>query len=523
MRPSSPSVHLPVNAAVTPDAQAPLPALPAPPWREALALALWLLLTVAWRPLLLPDEGRYASVAYEMLRGDGVVPTLNGLPFFHKPPLLYWLDGGALRLFGINEFAARCGPALLAWVLGMALLLHARRWHGVTVARTALAVLATSPFFFVGGQYVNHDIGVAACITAACFSIVRAVEDPLRTARRWLMLGWAFCALGVLAKGLIGIVLPAFIVGPWLLAQGRWRQTLSLLHPLGLLVFAAVVLPWMVAMQQRFPGFFDYFIVEQHFRRFTGTTFNNRMPVWFYFAVLPLLMLPWSLWLAGLRPALLRAVVPQQTTVRIGLYAWWTLAIVGFFSLPSSKLVGYVLPALAPVAVLLALVLTARRTSWPRVAAGAAVACVAIVAFLAWKAPGSHRELARTLGAQLQDGDRVAFIDEVFYDLPFYARLAAPAIVVSAWDAPDVTAQDNWRKELFDATRFSPDRGASVLWTWQRLAALPCASGTFSGKLWIVAAADHRQRVVAAIDGLTLVQAVRGVELLMVPGRSCPP
>ena len=495
------------------------------PWREALALALWLLLTIALRPLLLPDEGHYAGVAYEMLRGDGWVPTLDGLPFFHKPPLLYWLDGGALRLFGINEFAARCGPALLAWVLGMALFLHVRRWHGVAVARTALAVLATSPFFFVGGQYVNHDIGVAACITAACFSIVRAVEDPNRTSRRWLMLGWAFCALGVLAKGLIGVVLPAFVIGPWLLAQRRWRQTLTLLHPQGLLVFAAVVLPWMVAMQQRFPGFFDYFIVEQHFRRFTGTSFNNRMPVWFYFAVLPLLMLPWSLWLAGLRPSRLRAVVPQDTAARVGLYAWWTLAIVGFFSLPSSKLVGYVLPALAPVAALLALVLTARRAPWPRVApvaAGAAVACVAIVAVLAWKAPGSHRELARTLGMRVQAGDRVAFIDEYFYDVPFYARLATPAIVVSAWDAPDVAARDNWRKELFDATRFSadkPDQGASVLWTWQRLAELPCHAGT----VWIVAAADHRARLAAAIAGLKLVQAVRGVELLAVPGRSCAP
>ena len=53
------------------------------------ALALWLLLTAAWRPLLLPDEGRYASVAWEMWRADALVPTLNGLPFFHKPPLLY--------------------------------------------------------------------------------------------------------------------------------------------------------------------------------------------------------------------------------------------------------------------------------------------------------------------------------------------------------------------------------------------------------------------------------------------------
>jgi 4-amino-4-deoxy-L-arabinose transferase-like glycosyltransferase len=491
------------------------------PWREALALAAWLLLTIWLRPLLLPDEGRYAGVAYEMLRAEGWqgvwLPTLNGLPFFHKPPLLYWLDLLAMGLFGVNEFAARCGPALLAWTLGMAMFLHARRWHGAGVARAALAVLATSPFFFVGGQYVNHDIGVAACITAAVLSIVRAVEDPQHTSRRWLVVGWVFCGLGVLAKGLIGIVLPAAVIGPWLLAQGRWRQMLSLLHPIGLLAFAAVVLPWMALMQSRFAGFFDYFIVEQHFRRFTGTTFNNRMPPWFYFAVLPLLMLPWSLWLAALRPSGLRAAVPQMTKARLGLYAWWVLAIVGFFSLPASKLVGYVLPALAPFSLLLALVLTGRGTPWTRVAAGAAVACVAIVGFLAWKAPGSHRELARTLAAQMQPGERVVFVEEYLYDLPFYARLKVPAIVISNWDAPDVAAADNWRKELFDATRFTADRGASVLWTWSRLPEVTC----HPGRVWLFAAAEHRPRVEAAVAGLTLVQSQRGMQLFSAPGRAC--
>ena len=491
------------------------------PWREALALALWLLCTIALRPLLLPDEGRYAGVAFEMLRNPGwmgaSVPTLDGLPFFHKPPLLYWLNLAAMHLFGVNEFAARCGPALLAWTLGMAMFMHARRWHGLSVARAALAVLATSPFFFVGAQYVNHDIGVAACITAAVLAIVRAVDEPGRTSLRWLLLGWAFCGLGVLAKGLIGIVLPAAIVGPWLLAQGRWRQMLSLLHPLGVLAFAAVVCPWMAAMQMRFPGFFDYFIVEQHFRRFTGTTFNNRMPFWFYLAVLPLLMLPWSLWLAGMRPARLAAAVPGQTRVRLGLYGWWLLTIIGFFSLPASKLVGYVLPALAPAAVLLALVLVSRGTPWRWVAACSALACTVIVGVLAWKAPHSHRELGRTLASHMQSGDRVVFVDDYFYDVPFYARLTQPAIVISDWDDPEISVRDNWRKELFDATRFTADRGASVLWTWQRLPEVTCGTGS----VWFVAWQEHRARLAASIPGLSLVDDVRGTQLLRASGRRC--
>ena len=86
---------------------------PSPGWTLAL-LALWLLLTTGLRPLLLPDEGRYAEVAREMLHGDGLVPTLLGLPFFHKPPLFYWLDMAAMQLLGAHVFAARFASAYLA-------------------------------------------------------------------------------------------------------------------------------------------------------------------------------------------------------------------------------------------------------------------------------------------------------------------------------------------------------------------------------------------------------------------------
>jgi 4-amino-4-deoxy-L-arabinose transferase-like glycosyltransferase len=481
------------------------------PRRELGLLALWLLATIALRPLLLPDEGRYAGVAFEMLHGDRLVPTLDGLPFFHKPPLLYWLDMAAYTLLGVNQFSARIGPALLGWGLGAVLFLHLRRWHGPTVARLSLVVLATSPLFFVGAQYVNHDVGVAACITAAVLAIVRAVDDPARTHRGWLVAGWALCGLGVLAKGLIGIVLPAFIVGPWLLAQGRWRQTLSLLHPLGPLALVVVAGPWMWAMQSRYPGFFDYFIVEQHFSRFSGRSFNNRQPFWFFAVVLPLLMLPWSAWLW---PAL------RQRGAKAGLYFWWVLAIVGFFSLPASKLVGYVMPALAPSAALLGLALAASGTLWPRVvtrwAAGAAALCVLLIMLIAWKAPGSHRDIGLVLREQWHAGDRLVYVDEMFYDLRFYARIDAPAIVLSDWTDPEVPLRDNWRKELFDATRFVPDAGRSVLWNWPRLAETAC----HDGHTWYVAGAAQLPRLRELAD-LETVLAGRNALLLRGDRRAC--
>ena len=263
-------------------------------------LALWLLATLGLRPLLLPDEGRYAEVARAMWQGGQpdawLVPTLDGLPFFHKPPLFYWVDAVAMQLFGAVEFAGRFGSAIGAWVMGAALFLAMRRWHGPRTAAIGLGVLATTPIFFIGGQYANHDMLVGGLIAAAVLALARALDEPPAVDLRWLVAGWVLCALAMLAKGLIGIVLPALVIGPWLLAQRRWSQVPKLLHPLGLLAFAIVGLPWFVAMQLRFPEFFDYFVMEQHFRRFAQSTFNNVHGVWFFFAVLPLATLPWSLW-----------------------------------------------------------------------------------------------------------------------------------------------------------------------------------------------------------------------------------
>jgi 4-amino-4-deoxy-L-arabinose transferase-like glycosyltransferase len=504
------------------DPAAPMPA-PAPDSRAAAApasapvllgaLALWLLATLGLRPLLLPDEGRYAEVARAMWHGDWLVPTLNGLPFFHKPPLFYWLDIAALQLLGVHEFAGRFGSAVGAWLMGAALFLAMRRWHGARTAALALGVLATTPFFFVGGQYANHDMLVGGLITAVVLAMARAVDEPPRVDLRWLVTGWLLCAFAVLAKGLIGIVLPALVIGPWLLAQGRWRQVLGLLHPLGLLVFAVVGLPWFIVMQQRYPGFFDYFVMEQHFRRFAQSTFNNVHGPWFFLAVLPLATLPWSAWTPV---ALKRAWADRSPTTL--LYAWWVVAIVGFFSIPSSKLVGYALPALAPWCALLALAVAAGTgRAWRVVMGVAALACVAIVGFAAWKAPQSNQALAQVLRTAMQPADRVVMVDEYFYDVPFYARLARPVVIAADWADPEIPRRDNWRKEVFDAARFDPPLARQLLRPLTELDRMACGTSA----TWFIVSAGHADRV-SGLPGASRAFADKRTELWRVPGRVCP-
>ncbi|HJV62623.1 MAG TPA: glycosyltransferase family 39 protein [Albitalea sp.] len=484
--------------------------------RRALALlALWLLATLGVRPLLLPDEGRYATVARDMLwQGDGLVPLLDGLPFFHKPPLMYWLDMAAMSVLGVNQFSARVAPFVGAWLLGASLYLAVRRWHGQRAAAAALAVLAVTPFFYIGAQYANLDMLVAGLLGATVLAFVRAVDEP-RRALGWVAGAWALAGLSVLAKGLIGIVLPALIVGAWLLAQGRWRDVLRLLHPLGLAVFAAVALPWMMLMQHRYPGFFDYFIVEQHFRRFAQKNFNNVQPAWFYLAVLPLLTLPCSAWLPwSLREAWARRAGPRRW--QFLLYGWWIVAIVGFFSLPSSKLVGYVLPALAPWCLLLAAPLAHRpRALAATVALGAAL-CLGSVAALAWKAPHSSKPAAAAIAARFVPGDRVVFVDANFYDLAFYAGLKQPVVIASDWADPEIALRDNWRKELADAARFDPARAAQVLWPLARLGELTCHPQA----VWFAVRPGDARRL-DGVPGLEPVHRDADVLVLRSPGRRC--
>jgi 4-amino-4-deoxy-L-arabinose transferase-like glycosyltransferase len=439
-----------------------------PSWWPLLLLAVWLIALAGWRPVALPDEGRYGGVAYEMLRnGDALTPTLFGLPYFHKPPLMYWLDMAALRWLGPTPLALRAAPLVGAWLLGLALWIEARARFGQEAARQALAWLAVLPLFYLGAQYANHDMLVAGWISLAVVAARRALDGEQHRLA-WLCGAWASMALALLSKGLIGVVLPGLIVLPGLLLKRRWAELRFALHPLALAVFAALALPWMLAMQQRYPGFLDYFIVEQHFHRYTEARFNNAQPWWFFLAVLPLATLPASLRLV---PALRRG----------GFELWWIVVIVGFFSLPRSKLVGYVLPALLPTAQLLAQAWRGKRFARTAWTIGALVCVAAVPAIVRWGKP-DHADVGTALRQRLAPGDRVLVTGDPYFDLRLQARLDTPPAVLGDWDALRAQGGDNWQRELLDAARFDPAQGERVLWTAQRLARERCGPG----RIWLV-------------------------------------
>ena len=228
-------------------------------WPEPAAMllltALWLAATAWARPLNLPDEGRYVGVAWEMLRsGEWLIPTLNGLPYFHKPPLFYWITAGSMSIFGAGDWAARAAPILGGTVGAFALVMFTRRWVGARAAWVTLLVLLAHPLWTVGGQFANMDMLVAGCITATIVLLAHAALSLQAGLphRRALAGAYAMAGLGVLAKGLIGAVLPALVLLLWLILLRRWRTLAALIWAPGILLFMLIAAPWFVAVQLRF-------------------------------------------------------------------------------------------------------------------------------------------------------------------------------------------------------------------------------------------------------------------------------
>jgi 4-amino-4-deoxy-L-arabinose transferase-like glycosyltransferase len=448
---------------------------------------------LSWmRPLILPDEGRYAGVAWDMYRsGTMAVPLLDGMPYFHKPPLYYWIAEAAYGLFGVNEWAARVPSWLGAWAAVAAVYMFVARYRDPACARVAALVLAVIPFFFAGAQFANMDMLVAGTITLATLAGAAAVleHEAGRPYGRLMLLTGAFAALALLSKGLIGIVLPVFTLFLWLAALRQWKSMRVLVWPPAIAIFLILGLPWFVLMQTRYPDFFHYFFIYQQFERFSETGFNNVAPFWFYVPVLLGLSLPWALWAGGFLRKRFWAL-PEGRAIWL-LMAVWIVVVVGFFSIPSSKLVGYVLPAVPPLAILLAEVLGRARAASPQgsrraVVAASAVSvalCVAAAAAGAFYVGHSVRPLIKPYAAQIAPSDTLVALEQFPFDLPFYARTDSVMWVVDDWSNPAFALRDNWRKELADAALFAPAAGHEALVPRAQFKARLCASPP--GVFWI--------------------------------------
>ena len=445
-------------------------AWPAEWWIGAIALLGWVT-TLCLRPLLLPDEGRYVSVAWEMLRsGDWLVPRLNGLPFFHKPPLFYWLTALAMGVGGVHEWMARAASAAAAGLAVVAMVRLTLLWCGPQLAKCVAFVMLLQPLWLLGAQFANLDMLVAALISVTVVLLAHAALLHMHGERyrAVLLLAYACAGLGVLAKGLIGVVLPALVIGLWLLSMRRWRTVLALLSPWGVLLFVAVAAPWFLLLQAQYGDFLHYFFVVQHFQRFASGGFNNVEPGWFYPLVLAVMGLPGVLWLRPWQWWLRNRLFDDRSALR-WLMVLALVCVTLFFSLPQSKPVGYILPAVPALAWLVADAYESRpptragRRYWLASLVTSGLMGVAVAGCLTLDKARNARDLGLALLQVHQSGEPVFMLNDILFDVPVYAQLHAPVYIGDDWQNPQYLQHDNWRRELLDASHFDPQQAEHIL------------------------------------------------------------
>ena len=332
----------------------------------ALFFALWFG-TLETRGLFWPDEGRYAEIAREMAAsGDYVTPRLNGLKYFEKPPLQYWASAIGFRLFEPDEWSARLWPATTGFALVVVSAALWWRWRGPAAGLIAGSVLASAWGIVSGAQILTLDMGLACFLSLALLAFIGAHRPGLdaRARSRAMALVWAAMALAVLAKGLIGVVLPGLALVVYAAIE-RDASILKGAFPLrGIALFLAITVPWFVLVQHANPEFFDLFFVQEHFRRYLEPGHHRPGPWWYFLPVAAAGLLPWT----GTLPGALRDAwrAPRQGTLSVErLLLIWSVVVVVFFSASRSKLPAYILPALPALAWLIALSPAARH---PRIA-----------------------------------------------------------------------------------------------------------------------------------------------------------
>ncbi len=408
-------------------------------------------------PFLGPDETRYAQVAREMFdRSDWVTTTLGGFSWFEKPALLYWLQIASYSLFGVNEFAARLGPALFGlgtitslWLIGRAAIKSEISNLNFEITSRDfpnwLALISASSLgIIVFSRGASFDIIITFPLTAALVSFFifdQSVEATFKKRYLPLTLFYVFIGLSLLAKGLIGIVFPFAIVGFYYLLSRRFpRREFILSLYWGTLLAAAIAATWYLPMYLRHGyAFIDEFFVQHHFQRFTSNKYRHPQPFYFFLWVLPLMTLPWlpfffaSLWKLTKNLFLHFTSSPRLrvTPSPLQLFATaWLIVPLAFFSFSGSKLPGYILPSV-PAAIILTAVfvcqLAAASNKWRNAVLVTAVSTFASVFLLLTFAlphfaeTDSVKTLIQTSNERGYAASRVLMLHTVSHNAEFYA------------------------------------------------------------------------------------------------------
>lgn len=325
------------------------------------------------------DEGFYGAVVRDMIhRHDWITPTLAGKPWFEKPILAYWLAIPSVQMFG--DWVGPRLPSVLCTIATVAVIFRFVRKHSsAEVARLACLVYATNLLVVAIGRMMMTDAPLVLSLTLALTTLadVAFSHKPGSNVGAWCLIG-LFVGLGVLAKGPVALILfgGIFIFSSFSVPafKGIWKSA----WPLGLLVCGVVVAMWYVpCYRANGQTFIKEFLIDQNFGRFAGGDKAHTLPSWaawanpfYYVAILAASLLPWVCFsgFSLVKNAWIKSKGDEPDDVKpntLSKFLWiWFLVPLVFFTISGTKLPHYILPAVAPIAILVAVQLLKRRPTW---------------------------------------------------------------------------------------------------------------------------------------------------------------
>jgi len=320
-----------------------------PSFRQVLFLAIAAWIGIFSRlgavPLFDLDEGAFSEATREMIAdGNYLLPTLNGEPRYDKPVMFHWLQMASTEVFGFNEFALRLPSAICATLWMLAVFGFAQRYFTAVGAPTmAAAGVALTLMAGLIGHAATADAMLNLCLASTLLGMFRWLDAP---ERKILLRVYMWMALGTLTKGPIAVALPLAIGVVYALWQGKMRLLLrALVAPLGWLIFAAIVLPWvLLTIREDGGAFLRHFVLDHNLGRYENTLQGHGGKWWYYLALLPLIVAPLT---TALIPAVREATRAPDALNRF-LAVWFGIVLL-VFSFSATQLPHYLLYGATPL------------------------------------------------------------------------------------------------------------------------------------------------------------------------------
>lgn len=332
------------------------------------------LVSLGLYPLTDKTESRYAEISREMVvTGNWITPQLNpGEPFWGKPPLAFWLTAVIFKCFGVNEFTARLSSFLLALFISWLILLLGKELKDDRYSWLTLIILWSTDLYYLMAGNVMTDMALLATLIISFVSFYLTIEHEHQRKSYDSYLFFVGIGLSLLAKGPVGVVLICLPIFIWLILTQQWKKCFRSFNWIfGTLLVLIIAIPWYILAEQQTPGFLRYFIIGEHWERFTVSGWRGdlygtghaypRGTIWLYgfLSIFPwvfiLLLTINSRWKAG-------AQIKSLLKNRFIMYLLsWIVAPLIFFTLSKNISFHYVLPILPPIALLLAYLIKTDR------------------------------------------------------------------------------------------------------------------------------------------------------------------